>query len=78
MIVAVVSPEQVLYEGEATQVVTRTTEGEVAFLDGHQPFLGALVPNTTRVFLADGSVQEYKVEGGFVEVSDSKVSILSA
>lgn len=78
MNVAVVSPEEVLFEGDATQVITRTTEGDVAFLDGHAPFLGALVPNTTRVFLADGSVQEFEVEGGFVEVSGSVVSILSA
>ena len=41
MIVAVVSPEQVLFEGEATQVITRTTEGDIAFLAGHAPFLGA-------------------------------------
>ena len=41
--VAVVSPEQVLFEGEAAQVITRTTEGDVAFLPGHTPFLGALV-----------------------------------
>ena len=29
MNVAVVSPEEVLFEGDATQVVTRTTEGDV-------------------------------------------------
>ena len=32
MNVAVVSPERVLFEGEATQVITRTTDGDVAFL----------------------------------------------
>ena len=56
MNVAVVSPEQVLFDGEATQVITRTTEGDVAFLAGHAPFLGTLVECETRVYLADGSV----------------------
>ena len=76
MIVAVVSPEQVLFEGEATQVITRTTEGDVAFLSGHAPFLGALAEGETRVYLPDGSVQRFDVAAGFVEVSNDTVSIL--
>ena len=59
MNVAVVSPEEVLFEGEATQVITRTTEGDVAFLADHAPFLGSLVEGQTRVYLADGSVREF-------------------
>jgi F-type H+-transporting ATPase subunit epsilon len=76
MNVAVVSPEQVLFEGEATQVITRTTEGELAFLAGHTPFLGTLVAGETRVYLANGSIERFDVEGGFVEVSNDTVSIL--
>ncbi len=76
MNVAVVSPEQVLFDGEATQVITRTTEGDVAFLAGHAPFLGTLAAGETRVYLADGSVQRFDIEGGFVEVSHNTVSIL--
>ena len=76
MIVAVVSPEQVLFEGEATQVITRTTEGDVAFLAGHAPFLGALAEGETRVYLPDGSVQRFDVAAGFVDVSNDTVSIL--
>ena len=77
MICSVVSPEQVLFEGEATQVITRTTEGDVAFLADHAAFLGALVEGQTRVYLADGSVREFAVSGGFVEVSNNTVSILA-
>lgn len=78
MICSVVSPEEVLFEGEATQVITRTTEGDVAFLAGHSPFLGALVEGETRVYLTDGTVREFQITGGFVEVSGDTVSILSA
>jgi F-type H+-transporting ATPase subunit epsilon len=76
MNVAVVSPEQVLFDGEATQVITRTTEGDVAFLAGHAPFLGTLAAGETRVYLADGTVERFEIEGGFVEVSGDTVSIL--
>lgn len=82
--VEVVSPERVLYSGEATMVITRTLSegegaggGEIAFQAGHTPFLGALAHSHTRVFLLDGTVADIAVHGGFVEVSENKVSILS-
>jgi F-type H+-transporting ATPase subunit epsilon len=78
MRVEVVSPEKVLFSGEATQVITRTLGGgEIAFLPGHAPFLGALVESHTRVTLEDGSVLDVAVHGGFVQVSGTTVSILS-
>ena len=78
MEVRLVSPERVLFRGEATQVVTRTLGGgEIAFLPGHAPFLAALVENHTRITLADGSVVDVAVHGGFVQVAGNTVSILS-
>jgi F-type H+-transporting ATPase subunit epsilon len=76
--VEVVSPERVLFSGEATQVITRTIGGgEVAFLPGHAAFLGALTENHTRIYLADGTIQNLAVHLGFVEVGADHVTILS-
>lgn len=76
--VEVVSPERVLFSGEARQVITRTVDGgEIAFLPGHSAFLGALVENHTRIYLVDGTVQDIAVHGGFVEVAPDHVTILS-
>ena len=78
MQVELVSPEKVVFSGEATQVITRTLGGgEIAFLPGHAPFLGALTESHTRITLADGSLLNAAVHGGFVQVNDNKVSILS-
>ena len=78
MQVELVSPEKVVFSGEATQVITRTLGGgEIAFLPGHAPFLGALTENHTRITLADGGQLDVAVHGGFVQVGDNKVSILS-
>ena len=78
MTVELVSPEKVLFSGEATQVITRTLGGgEIAFLPGHAPFLAALVENHTRISLVDGTVLDVAVHGGFVQVSGDTVSILS-
>lgn len=78
MRVELVSPEKVVFTGEATMVVTRTLGGgDIAFQPGHAPFLAALSESHTRVYMADGSVRNIAVHGGFVEVSNNKVSLLS-
>jgi F-type H+-transporting ATPase subunit epsilon len=78
MRVEVVSPERVLFVGEATMVVTRVIEGgDIAFMPGHAPFLGALTECHTRLHLEDGRVQDVAVHGGFVEVGADHVSLLT-
>jgi F-type H+-transporting ATPase subunit epsilon len=78
MRVELVSPEKVLFSGEATMVRVRTLGGgDIAFLPGHAPFLGGLQEHAARIVLADGSDLVVAVHGGFVEVSHDKVSILS-
>ena len=79
MTVSLVSPEKILFTGEATQVITRILgSGEIAFLPGHAPFLGALTENHTRIWLVEGAeVLDVAVHGGFVQVGHNKVSILS-
>jgi F-type H+-transporting ATPase subunit epsilon len=75
--VEVVSPESILYEGEADQVVCRPTGGEIAFLPGHQPFVGALETYPVRVLLPGSGEVVIAVHGGFVEVRDDRVTVLS-
>lgn len=75
--VALVSPERILYTGDADMVVCRTAEGEIAFLTGHAPFVGALEISPVRVILPDGTEVKAAVHGGFVEVRDNQVHVLS-
>ena len=76
--VELVSPERILYSGEADMVVCRTVSGgEVAFLTGHAPFLAALDPGVVRVKTSGGDEVVAAVHGGFVEVRDNRVIILS-
>jgi F-type H+-transporting ATPase subunit epsilon len=75
--VEVVSPERILYSGEAEMVVCRTVGGgEVAFLTGHAPFLAALETGLVRVKTSGGE-EVVAVHGGFVEVRDNRVIVLS-
>ena len=78
MEVQLVSPEQILYTGEARMVVLRTLGGgDIAFEDNHALFLGALDNWPVRVKFEDGTQQWFAVHGGFVEVGNNRVIILS-
>ncbi len=71
MEVQLVSPERILYSGEATRVVARTLGGgDIAFLAGHAPFIGALDIHTVVIHPGRGDDIVVAVHGGFVEVSD--------
>jgi F-type H+-transporting ATPase subunit epsilon len=73
-----VSPERILWQGDADMVIARTIGGgEIAFLTGHAPFVGALDIATVTVRAAEGADEVIAVHGGFVEVSNDNVTILS-
>jgi F-type H+-transporting ATPase subunit epsilon len=77
MQVELVSPERILYSGDAEMVIARTVGGgDIAFLSGHAPFVGALEIATATVRTPDGD-QVVAIHGGFVEVSGDTVTILS-
>src|SRR3954451_16272584 len=78
MQVQLVSPEQVLYEGDADMVIARTIGGgDIAFLPEHASFVGALAIWPVRVVQADGTELKAAVHGGFVEVSNNTVTVLT-
>ena len=78
MQVEVVSPERVLYEGDAEMIIARTVGGgDVAFMAGHVPFLGALETWPLQIQLQGGGEQAVAVHGGFIEISHDKVTVLS-
>ncbi|MEM9654813.1 MAG: F0F1 ATP synthase subunit epsilon [Actinomycetota bacterium] len=73
-----VSPEDMLYSGDANQVIARTRGGgDIAFLTGHEPFIGSLLTCEVRVFEEGGDVRRFAVRGGFVSVTGTEVTVLS-
>ena len=76
--VELVSPEKVLFSGPASFVRARTVGGgEIAFLTGHARFIGALEICSVKITTEAGDDLYAAVHGGFVEVSDDTVTILS-
>ncbi len=77
MQVELVSPEKMLFSGEASIVVARTSDGDAAFLPGHAPFIGQLGIGPVLIRTPDGKDIKAAVHGGFVEVRNNRVTILS-
>ncbi len=78
MQVEVVSANRVVWSGESTNVIAKTTDGEIGILPGHSPVLAVLQPSAVVIFGEDGRQREIvAVDGGFVSVSQNRVSILS-
>ena len=75
--VELVAPEKILYSGEADMVIARTTDGEIAFMTGHAPFIGSLGIGAVTIRASDGDDVQAAVHEGFVEVTDDRVTLLS-
>ncbi|TVT57667.1 F0F1 ATP synthase subunit epsilon [Amycolatopsis cynarae] len=76
--VELVAVERRLWSGQATFVVAQTTEGEIGIMPGHEPVLGQLVEGgVVKVNTTDGSVVVAAVHGGFLSVTNERVSVLA-
>jgi F-type H+-transporting ATPase subunit epsilon len=76
--VELVSVERMIWSGEATIVLARTTEGELGVLPGHAPLLGQLADGgVVTIRREDGDDLVVAAHGGFISVTDEGVSVLA-
>ncbi|MCL2736913.1 MAG: F0F1 ATP synthase subunit epsilon [Propionibacteriaceae bacterium] len=75
--VEIVSADRLVWEGEASQLVATTTEGEIGILARHIPLIATLAPGRAEVTAADGTRHIVAVEGGFVSVTLTRTAIIS-
>lgn len=74
--VSVISPEQVVYEGEAESVVAPAWNGELGILRGHAPLMALLGEGELRIGRG-GATERFQVASGFLQVVDNTVTVLS-
>jgi F-type H+-transporting ATPase subunit epsilon len=74
--VVVISPEKTVFEGEAEAVVAPAFDGEIGVLRGHAPLMSLLGSGELRITRA-GATERFRVEGGFLQVVDNTVTVLS-
>jgi F-type H+-transporting ATPase subunit epsilon len=73
---SIVTPEKRLVSDQVNEVRAPGAEGSFGVLPGHTPFLTLMSPG--GLVLTKGNVTEtYAVGGGFVEVSNDSVNVLT-
>jgi F-type H+-transporting ATPase subunit epsilon len=75
--VEVVSADRLVWSGEASMVIARTTEGDVGILPGHAPILSLLVDGVVDVQTTEGETWVAAVSAGFLSVANDRVSVLA-
>ena len=76
MRVSLVSPESILFEGEATAVVAPAYDGLVGILPRHAPFM-TLLGEGDLVVRQAGSDRRFRVTGGFLQVVKNVVRVVA-
>ena len=77
MQVELVAADRLVWSGEATSVLARTTEGDVGVLPNHAPMLSLMVDGIVDVTTADGETWIAAVDAGFLSVAGNRISILA-
>lgn len=76
MQVDVVTPEAIIWSGEATFVIARTVEGEIGIMPGHEPVMAALATGAVEIDPSEGERVTVGVHGGFMQIFDNTVTLL--
>jgi F-type H+-transporting ATPase subunit epsilon len=74
-----ITPTEVVYDGQAELVIAVTTEGEEGILPKHAPFLAALRPGVLRANVSgDGKTErlELATGEGFMQALPDRVTVL--
>ncbi len=77
MQVELVAADRLVWSGEATMVIARTTEGDVGILPNHAPMLSLMVDGIVDVTTANGETWIAAVDAGFLSVANNRISILA-
>ena len=76
MLLEVVTPDQKVFEGEATAVTFPGSDGEFQVLNSHAPMISALGKGKMKI-VASGKEEVVMIDGGVVEVLNNKVVVLA-
>jgi len=72
----IVTPEKILYQGDVDQITLNTASGKISVLPHHVNLFTKIVPG--ELLLKIESREQYlAITGGFLEVSNNKVTILA-
>lgn len=72
----VICPDRMFYEGEASMVELRTSEGEVGIYKNHIPMTMIIAPGVLRI-KEEQETKEAAIHAGFIQVLPEEITILA-
>jgi F-type H+-transporting ATPase subunit epsilon len=75
--VELVAADRLVWSGEATMVIARTTEGDVGILPNHAPMLSVVIEGVVDIQTDEGETWVAAVDAGFLSVANNRVSVLA-
>lgn len=72
----IISPTRIFFDGDATMVEMKTSEGEIGVLAGHIPLTAILTPGVVKIHQEEG-LKEAALHDGFVEIRKDRVTVLA-
>lgn len=74
--IKIITPEKTFFEGTTTQIIAKTTTGNVGILHGHVPYVANLVSSPFKIEI-EGTLKEAALSGGFIKVSGEDVIVVT-
>ncbi len=74
---SVITPEAKIFEGRAESVVIPAHDGEIGLLPNRAPLVAKLGAGRLRVHVAADDVKTWFIDGGFAQVLDNHVVVLT-
>lgn len=72
----IVTPEQIVYEGEADQVNVSTTQGELGILPHHANLMAKLLPGELKI-RKSGKTSYFAIGDGFLQIEKNALTIMT-
>ncbi len=73
----IITPTEVFFEGQAVSVVAPGALGYLGILPNHAPFITTVSKGNLIVRDPQGKTMTFKVEGGFLEILNNQVLVLT-
>ena len=70
------TPDGNVFDDEAISLIVRGTEGELAVMAGHIPFITAVKPGECKLVLSESEEKIANIGGGILTVQNDKTTLL--